>query len=102
MGKKKADVQTQLGLFKGTEVWASLLHSVPLVCKFVAFPEKGCISLKVTYRGADDFLAIAKRYGDDGIVQVCFGSGIEYVAALIGLEQAMDMDKWRPDKWANG
>lgn len=101
MAKNITDDGTQLSFFRGTEVWAAFSHQFPLLTRFMAFPEKGYISIKCTWRGESDFLAIAKRYGDSGLVQVCFGSGTDYVSALIGLEQAVDSDKWRPDKWAN-
>lgn len=102
MARKKTEDGTQLAFFKGTEVWSAFSHTLPLLAKFMGFPAKGYISIKCTWRGESDFLAVAKRYGDDGLVQVLFGSGTDYVSALIGLEQAFDADKWRRDKWANG
>lgn len=102
MAKGLKDDGIQLTFLKGTEVWAAFSHTLPLLTKFMGFPAKGYISVKCTWRGESDFLAIAKRYGDDGTVQVLFGSGTDYVTAFIGLEQAFDADKWRRDKWANG
>lgn len=84
----------------GTEVWAALNHSCRQVALFLAKPERGLISLKVGYRGQHDFLAVAKRYADDGTIQVCFGSGPDFVGALLGLENSIDHDKWRPDKFS--
>jgi len=85
----------------GSELWAALDHVAPLLRRFVSLSGKGMVSLKVTFRGDNDYLAIAKRYNDDGVVEVCFGSGAEFVGSLLGLEVAMDQNKWRPDKWMN-
>lgn len=84
----------------GSEIWAALLHSVPTVTRFLGKPEQGAVNLKLSYRGALDWLAVAKRYGDDGTLEVCFGSGPDAVGCLLGLENAMDGNKWRPDKYA--
>ena len=83
----------------GSELWASLKQSAPLVTRLLVFPGEGIVSLKVSYRGENDWLAIAKRYGEGGTIDVCFGSGLDFVGALLGLDHALDNDKWRPDKY---
>ena len=101
MSRKLADDQGIQLPFGGSTLWASLLDTVPLVARLCAYPEKGMVSLKVSYRGQHDWLAVMKRYNDDGRVDVCFGSGPDMIASLLGLERAVDQDKWRPDKWMN-
>lgn len=101
MSLRKDDDGKQLEFLEGTRVWAEFMHSVPLLAKFLAYPSRAMVSLKVNYRGPGDFLAVCKRYNDDGAVEVCFGSGTDFVASLLGLEVAMDNQKWRLDKWAN-
>lgn len=83
----------------GSELWAAIKSSAPLVTRLLVYPGDGIISLKVSYRGENDWLAIAKRYGEDGTIDVCFGSGLDYVGAILGLDRALDNDKWRPDKF---
>lgn len=85
----------------GSDLWASLNETLPLLTQLLAFPEKGLVNLKLAYRGEDEILAVIKRYNDDGRVDVCFGSGSDAVAALIGLERAVNHDKWRPDRYLN-
>lgn len=85
----------------GSELWGQLHTTCPLLCSLLLDPGRGLISLKVVYRGETDFLAVLKVYAGDGTVNVCFGSGVDYVGSLIGLERAIDQDKFRPDKWLN-
>lgn len=100
MGTTKKTFE-QLDLFAGTQVWAALFELVPLVSRFLSKPQEGMVNFKLVWRGDNDFLAVAKRYGDDGIVEVVFGSGQDAVGSIIGLETAMEHSKWRPDKWMN-
>lgn len=99
MSSKNATNQPVLA---GSEVWAAIAHTVPLVTGLVAKGDSGFISLAVKYRAEYDFLAVAKRYNNDGRVDVIFGSGTDFVGSLLGLEAAIEDDKWRPDKWLNG
>lgn len=101
MAISKEDRLKQFGLFPGAAVWSALIEYVPTVSRHLARPADGMVSLKLLYRGDNDFLAVAKRYGGDGEIQVCFGSGSDVVQSLSGLEVAMDQNKWRRDKWLN-
>lgn len=98
MSKKSPGIQLPLA---GSELWSAMAHSLPLIASDAANPQHGFVSLKVTYRGEHDWLAVGKKYDDSGVVVVCFGSGPDFVGALLGLERAIDQDKWRPDKYQN-
>lgn len=101
MTKKKTSDPDQMDLFPGNGIWTEFFAAVPLVAKFLANPGKGMVNFKLVWRGDNDFLAVAKRYADDGHVEVVFGSGQDAIGSVIGLENAMDQQKWRPDKWMN-
>jgi hypothetical protein len=101
MSKKLGSKPGQMNFLVGTELWSQIDKTLPELRRYLTQPSRGLISLKCAWRGEGDWLAIAKRYTDEGVVQVCFGSGTDFVSSLIGLEVAMDNDKWRPDKWLN-
>lgn len=85
----------------GSEIWAALNHTIPHVAAFVANKHGDMVNLKVSFRGEHDFLAIAKKYDDTGVLVVCFGSGPDFVSSLLGLAVAMEHNKWRPDRYGN-
>lgn len=86
----------------GAKIVAAFFLTYPTVGKFIDDGFKDLISLRITYRGPGDYLAIAKRYSSSGDVQVIFGSGHTWYGCLGGLEVAMEQGKWRQDKWNTG
>jgi hypothetical protein len=59
--------------------------------------------LNIRQRGAGDWIAVAKRYGDDGGPQVLFATGFDFVGLLLNLEGSLAADRWREDKpWTPG
>jgi hypothetical protein len=56
------------------------------------------VSLLVRQRGLGDFIAVLKKYDDDGRPVVAFGTGFDYVSALLGLEGSIAAGRWRPDE----
>jgi len=69
----------------------------------VALGSEDFVDLRVKQRAYGDWLGIAKRYGPDGGLEVCFGTGHDFVSALLGLNGAMAANRWKPDKpWAPG
>jgi hypothetical protein len=60
------------------------------------------VNVKITYRGNDEWLCIAKRYGGDGGLQVCFGGGSDVYSALSSLSASVREGRWKADKYANG
>jgi len=96
---KKSPVQIEI--FPGQHLEEWMVRTVGNVAKFLGLPSKGVISLKLSYRGENDWLAVMKRYNEENKVEVVFGSGVTWVSCLLGLEVAVEQDKWRLDKWAN-
>ena len=99
--KSKQKVEYQTTLF-GFRMYEALTKEIPLVFAFVSNSSEDFISLRISYRGPGDYLAIGKRYAGDGAPEVIFGSGPDFIGCLAGLEVALDQDKWRPDKYAKG
>lgn len=100
MNKKLGKTWKQLEMWPGSRLWQELAELCPLLALLIHSGETGWVSLKLAYRGTNDVLAVAKRYPDQGPVEVIFGSGTDVITALVGLENAIDQDKWRPDKYA--
>jgi len=59
------------------------------------------VNIKITYRGSDEWLAIAKRYGGDGSLQVIFGGGGDAYSAFLRLDNNIANGAWRADKFAD-
>lgn len=98
-GSPERNQGVQLSL-KGNVLLAGMFKEAPQVTEVLLNEDKSLVNIKITYRGEGDYLAILKRYDDDGAPVVIFGSGVDFVTALLGLETAVDQDKWRPDKYA--
>ncbi len=91
----------QLQIFPGSRLWQEFRKEIEEVTRYLSLPAKGIVSLKLSYRGDKDWLAIMKRYNDQDKIEVLFGSGSSFVGALLGLEVSIEHDKWRLDRWAN-
>lgn len=85
--------------FSTGKIHATFAEATPSVYRLVSDTSEGFISIRLSYRGPHDWLAIGKRYGDDGSPEVIFGSGVDFASALLGLEASIDQNKWRPDKF---
>lgn len=101
MSPDRFNAEIQSEIFVGSALWKAMGELVQEVTRYLAVPSKGVVSLKVAYRGERDWLAVLKRYTDEGKVEVLFGSGSDFVGALVGLETALEHDAWRLDKWDN-
>ena len=55
------------------------------------------VGLTVKHRDSGDWIAVLRRYGPDGDPQVIFGSGIDFIGALMGLEGSLAAGRWRVD-----
>ena len=98
--QRKRPKQLDLPLkISGHSIHKALRAEAPEVYQLVTNDGDDFISLRIAYRGENDYLAIGKRYGDDGTPQVIFGSGIGLATCLVGLAVAIDQNKWRPDKF---
>lgn len=56
------------------------------------------VELRVKQRGFSDWIGVAKRYGEDGGLEVCFGTGFDFTSCLLGLDGAMAANRWKADK----
>lgn len=101
MPQDKGKKLVQSEIYPGERLWDELRQTVEEVARYLALPAKGVVSLKLSYRGENDWLAVMKRYNEEDKVEVVFGSGASWVACLIGLEVAIEQNKWRLDRWAN-
>lgn len=57
-----------------------------------------CVGLNVKHRDSGDWIAVLRRFGPDGTPQVAFGSGVDFIGALMGLEGSLAANRWREDK----
>jgi len=98
-GSPEKNQGVQLSL-KGNVLLAGFVKEVEDVTEVLLNADSSLVNIKISYRGPGDYLAILKRYDDDGTPTVIFGSGVDFITALLGLETAVGQDKWRPDKYA--
>jgi hypothetical protein len=84
-----------------TTVCPTMALQAPSVADFIGNSGGDYISIRVSYRGPYDYLAVAKRYGADGGVEVCFGSGYDWWSSLFGLQGSLSKEAWRPDKFVH-
>ena len=54
--------------------------------------------LTVRQRGPNDVVCVLKRFADGPHGEVCFGTGSDFLGALLGLEGALSAGRWREDK----
>lgn len=101
MKKTRQDKEYQPSLY-GSKVVSAFYLTYPTVAPFIDNASRDLVSLRITFRGEGDYLAVAKRYGSDGGLEVLFGSGHTWYGCLGGLETAMEQSKWRQDKWNKG
>jgi hypothetical protein len=65
--------------------------------------EEAFVGMTIKQKGTSDWLGVLRRTGSDGVGQVCFGNGVDFVGALLGLEAAIAGNRWREDKpWTPG
>lgn len=86
--------------FADGPLFAALAKSCPNLAEQVSKDATDFNSIRIQYRGVYDWLAVCKRWGEDGSPEVIFGSGPDFVGAILGLEAALDKGAWRPDKFA--
>lgn len=79
-------------------LYNALVDSAGNLAAVVAYHSEDFVDLRVKQRGEGDWLGIVKRYGSDGGLEVCFGTGHDFVSCLLGLNGAMANDRWKPDK----
>lgn len=77
--------QTVSTALRGLYVWAEL-------------DREDAIEVRFKHRGGGDWLAIVKRYGDDGGPQVLFAQAYDFVGALIASARALEIGQWKVDK----
>jgi hypothetical protein len=82
------------------KVGGAFVAELPNIHNLATKGRQDLINIKVTYRGGEGFLAIAKIYGGDGSVLVCFGGGSDFYSALLRLDQAIENGSWREDKYS--
>lgn len=77
---------------------AALQSATPQVYNLYRGDALDFVSLSVRHRGANDFIAVLRSLDEDGGPIVCFGTGFDYVGALLGLEGAVMGNRWRKDE----
>ena len=80
-------VQLELGIYSNLPQVRALVHA-----DGVDFE-----GLLIKHRGVQDWIVVAKRIGPDGGPQVIFGSGFDFIGALLGLEGSLASNRWRVD-----
>lgn len=55
--------------------------------------------ITITCKGERAYLAVLKRFGDDGTPEVCFASGINFWDLFLGMNAALSKGDWRTDKF---
>lgn len=85
----------------GIERWLAveqiLLANVPQLSAVLG-SEEAFISLYVKIRDDRTMLAVLKRYGSDGGMLVCFGTGYGVAGCFMGLEGSIAANKWKVDE----
>lgn len=80
--------------------WATYLSNV---YGWAVRGEEDALSVTIKCRGTGDWIGIAKRVGDDGAPEVCFGNAFDFVSCVLALNASMAAGRWRPDSpWKGG
>lgn len=101
MARQSHDKNNKPDTLATANVCPTMAMQAPSVAGFIENREGDYISIRVSYRGPYDYLAVAKRYGDDGGIEVCFGSGYDFWSSLFGLQGSLASQAWRPDKFTH-
>lgn len=75
----------------------ALRASVPQVSAVLA-DEEDFVGVRFVLRSDRTVLGVLKRYGPDGGVLVCFGSGYGVAGAFVSLEGSVAAGHWKVDK----
>jgi hypothetical protein len=77
----------------------ALRDGLPQLAAWLSGPRRAdFVRLVLRQRGEHDWVSVLSAYDDAGAPVVCFGSGFDAVAALLGLEGAVAAGNWRPDR----
>jgi hypothetical protein len=92
---------------KGTNPYVQLeqgmFRPLPQLHAVLVRADEECAGLNVKHRDSGDWIAVLRRYGPDGQPQVAFGSGVDFIGALMGLEGSLAANRWREDRpWKPG
>jgi hypothetical protein len=80
-----------------------MFRPLPQLHAVVVRASEDVVGLNVKHRESGDWLAVLRRFGPDGQPQVAFGSGVDFIGALMSLEGSLAADRWREDKpWQKG
>lgn len=86
-----------------TRLEAALVDNLPGVVTMACRHSGSFIEVRIKQRGPDDWLAIAKRDGDDGAPEVLFAFGIDFIGCVLSLDRMVQAGRWREDRpWVNG
>lgn len=75
----------------------ALAVALPLVKRWLVDRES-FREVRIYVRPDGDYLGVLKGYNGEGTPVICFGSGFDVVSCFIGLEMAVNGDRWRKDK----
>lgn len=79
----------------------SMSGNLPETYKILKDSADSFHSFRLYARGQGDYLAVIKRYGAAGDVEVCFGNGGDPVAAFLAIEGAVRTGRWQMElPWA--
>ena len=76
-------------------IWATRLSNV---YHWGSTNEADATEVRLRCRGESDWLAVAKRVGDDGGPEVVFANGFDFVSCWLALNASMAADQWKVDK----
>lgn len=65
---------------------------------FAAYHSEDFVELRIKQRAEGDWIAVAKRYAEDGGLEVAFGTGHDYVSCVLGLNGSLAANRWKADK----
>lgn len=91
------------GFFESRADWkvGSVVSSeCPNFHEFVEKLKEDVISVKFSHRGSGEWLGIAKRYGGDGSIQVCFAGASDIYSCLVRLDLSIKNCSWKADKFS--
>ncbi len=76
-------------------IWATRLSNI---YHWACTNEVDALDVRLRCRAPGDWVAVAKRVGDDGAHQVIFANGFDFVSCWLALNASMAGNRWRKDK----
>lgn len=81
-----------------TVLYRAMVDAVPQVLGQFVRDGADAVDLRIKRQDSGEWLAIGRRFGEDGTPEVIFGWGYDLVAALVALNAGIGAGRWKPDR----